>query len=32
VAGAREHLTVAAQDPNPDVSQEAQELLRQLPR
>jgi hypothetical protein len=32
VSGAREHLTVAAQDPNPDVRQEAQELLRQLPR
>jgi len=32
VTGAREHLTVAAQDPDPDVRQEAQELLRQLPR
>jgi len=32
VAGAREHLTQASQDPNPEVRQEAQELLRQLPR
>jgi predicted CXXCH cytochrome family protein len=32
VTGAREHLTVAAQDLNSDVRQEAQELLRQLPR
>jgi predicted CXXCH cytochrome family protein len=32
VTGAREHLTVAAQDPNPEVRQEAQELLRQLAR
>jgi len=32
VTGAREHLTVAAEDPDPDVRQEAQELLRQLPR
>ena len=31
-AGAREHLAQAAQDPNPEVRQEAQELLRQLPK
>jgi tetratricopeptide (TPR) repeat protein len=31
LAGAREHLTKAAQDPNPEVQQEAQDLLRRLP-
>lgn len=32
VSGAREHLNQAAQDPNPDVRQEARELLGKLPR
>jgi predicted CXXCH cytochrome family protein len=32
LAGAREHLNVAAQDADPGVRQEAQEILRQLPK
>ena len=31
LAGAREHLTQAARDPNPGIRQDAAELLRQLP-
>jgi tetratricopeptide (TPR) repeat protein len=31
-AGARPYLTRAAQDPSPEVKQEAQELLKQLPK